>query len=535
MRSSLLGVLGFAVALGACSGGGGGSIGTPTGGAGDGTTTPGGETPTDGTTTVDDGKTVPKSVTEKLAADVSISSVDVYQAVKVTIAKDGSSVTPKLPLVAARDALIRVAVKPGEGFESRTLKGILRVVDQDGKALKAITDEKTIKAASTDASLASTFNFRVPGDALPLGAKLAVAITDDQAKPVAEGTESTARFPQDGTEGEIGLQSAGPSVKIVIVPIKYAADGSGRMPDTSQSQLDLNRDAMWSQYPVPAVDISVRAPWTWSKAVKGNGTGWSELLQALVDLREQDGVDDDVYYWGAFSAASSQQQFCGSGCVMGLSTLVSDPRNAYFRASIGVGFSGPQSAETLVHEIGHAHGRNHAPCSDFGQIDGVDPKFPYSTGSIGVWGYDMVSDKLKNPSNTADFMGYCDGTWVSDYTYKALFDRIATVNKGKPPTTVSNGSGAGGAGSFQASSAYQFVTMGLEGPMSFGKEVSIRKAPVGEPREVQLLDEKGAVVSVVRGDYFAYDHLDGGSLLFPTPKVGYKSIKVAGFARTLAR
>ncbi|MFO0674629.1 MAG: hypothetical protein U0235_34290 [Polyangiaceae bacterium] len=529
MRTSFLGVIGLLL-VAACSGGGGTYISGPgagsSGGAGSSDKDPNSTLPGD------EGSSVPKSVTAKLAGDLAITEVALFQGLKATIAKSGNAATPSIPLVAARDALVRVYVKPASGYKARSLKAVLSLLDGDGKPLKAISDTKKLSSASTDGNAESTFNFTVPGQYLPLGVQYSVAVTDENADPVADGTDSSARFPTDGTSADLGVKSAGPSLKIVIVPVKYTADGSGRLPDTSAAQLQIDRDVAFARYPVPNVEVTVRQPFTWGSTVKGSGQGWSELLQALADLRERDGVDDDVYYWGAFNAAPSEAQFCGGGCVAGLSTVVSDPRDAYFRASIGVGFHGESAAETMAHEVGHAHGRNHAPCSDFGSIDGVDPAFPSSghpDATLGTWAYDLVNQSFIAPTDAHDMMSYCSPTFVSDYTYKGLFDRLSTVNKGKAlPAAPAAGS------SSSNREAFQFVTIGADGPESFGKIVTPRRAPIGEPREVQLLDAKGAVKATVRGSYFAFDHLPGGFVMIPqtTP---YAAIRVSGYSRVLTK
>ena len=45
-----------------------------------------------------------------------------------------------------------------------------------------------------------------------------------------------------------------------------------------------------------------------------------------------------------------------------------------------------------------------------------------------MWGYDLTGGKLLSPDKYYDIMGYCDPTWVSDYTYRKLFQRIQQVN-----------------------------------------------------------------------------------------------------------
>ena len=41
-------------------------------------------------------------------------------------------------------------------------------------------------------------------------------------------------------------------------------------------------------------------------------------------------------------------------------------------------------------QLGHSHGRSHAPCD----VSSWDPSYPYSGGSIGVYGLDMRTDPM---------------------------------------------------------------------------------------------------------------------------------------------
>ena len=135
------------------------------------------------------------------------------------------------------------------------------------------------------------------------------------------------------------------------------------------------------------VDITVGKPLKWTTAVQATGKGWGQLLDALINLRISDGVPPNVYYYGMCAPSISFEQFCGNGCVLGLSPASTDPNDEYQRGSIGVGYldSYAESDVTFVHEVGHAHGRQHAPCGGAAQ---PDPKYPYSDGSIGDWGFD---------------------------------------------------------------------------------------------------------------------------------------------------
>lgn len=65
-----------------------------------------------------------------------------------------------------------------------------------------------------------------------------------------------------------------------------------------------------------------------------------------------------------------------------------------------VSFSIP-SASVIAHELGHNMHLFHAPCGGAG---GPDSSYPYSDGSVGVWGYDFRrGGRLVSPS-TPDLM-----------------------------------------------------------------------------------------------------------------------------------
>jgi hypothetical protein len=72
----------------------------------------------------------------------------------------------------------------------------------------------------------------------------------------------------------------------------------------------------------------------------------------------------------------------------------------------------------MAHEMGHNFGRLHSPC---GNPSGVDPFYPYSGASIGVYGYDVFAGVPKVPA-MRDLMSYCDPPWISDYTYKGIMN-----------------------------------------------------------------------------------------------------------------
>ncbi len=451
------------------------------------------------------GTTPDTSTVNTFVAGVTINEIAVYQAVKVDIVKSGAPVSAaNAPLVAGRPGVVRVFATPGSGYDGRSVTAELRLYAGGSTApIKVIKDTKVVKAG-TDADTASTFNFDLAAADVPAGVKFAVALTDP--KGAADATTG-AVYPKGGTPAALGVANSG-VLKITLVPVQYMADGSGRVPDTSQQQVDAYKQVMMTHYPVTDVKITVRAPWQSSTRVSPNGSGWSSLLSAVTNLRQQDGAPDDEYYFAAFSPASSFDSFCQGGCVAGLSTVVTSPQDGSYRASIGLGYTGVDAATTMAHEVGHAHGRSHAPC---GGTSGVDPQFPYAGGGIGVNGYDILAKAFISSGSGKDIMGYCTPEWVSDYTYSAFFDRVAYVNGAKSII-------GGRPGTFR------LITEQPDGTLTGGEQISLGDQPEVES-QASFTDERGTVVHSAGAHFIPFDHVDGGFWVVPEGPTKNVSIK----------
>jgi hypothetical protein len=483
-----------------------------------------------------------------LVVGLSVTDIAVFQAVKVPVVTAGKAVAPgsrNAPVVSNRPALVRAYVTPSSGYKGTSVTAELRLVDGTTR-LPVVKDTKSISAASTDADIESTFNFEVPADSLPPGVTYQVLLTaKDGAVPT--GTNN-ARFPRDGGVQSLETMKSG-KLKIVVVPVKYAADGSNRTPDVSATQLALYKQTFMARYPASEVEVTARAPWVYSSAISANGSGFSQVLQAVTNLRKTDGVAADVYYYGALAPSSSFNSFCGGGCVTGLSTVVDSPTTSFLRASVGVGYSGDDSANTAAHEVGHAHGREHAPC---GGAQSVDPQFPYSGGVIGAWGYDIFAKTFLSPSKGHDMMSYCPNEWVSDYTYSALFDRIAALNgnpaSGATGTTSSPGSMPAAKGAPQT---FRMANVAADGTVSWTDEIELDQEPTdGKSMLATFVTSSGQTLGTHTAHFYPYDHLPGGVLVVPSaPQASsqngfaakarlastWSTVRIAGLANTLAR
>lgn len=480
-----------------------------------------------------------------LAAGLAITEVAFFQAVKVAVVKDAKAVGAtkrNAPVVANRPAAVRVYVSPGSEFKGGSVTAELRLVDGTTR-LPVVKDTKTITKDSTDADPASTFNFEVPAESLPPGVTYQVLLTakDGEVPSGANG----ARFPADGGVQALDVQASG-KLKIVIVPVKYDADGSGRTPDVSTAQLARYRQTFMARYAASDVEITARAPFSYASPISANGSGFSQVLNAITNLRRADKAPADVYYYGAFAPTQSFNSFCGGGCVTGLSTVVESPKTSVLRASVGVGYPGQDSINTAAHEVGHAHGREHAPC---GGAQGVDPDFPYAGGAIGTWGYDIFTKAFISPTKGRDMMGYCPNEWVSDYTFTALFDRIAAIN-GNPVSTATGEttSSASAQQQLAAPQTFRMATVEADGSVAWGGEVELEEEPVdGKSRLVTFVSANGATLGTNQARFYPYDHLPGGVLIVPpAPRESmlkakarivptWSAVRIAGAANVLPR
>jgi len=514
------------------------------------TPVPGGPTvgtPTDPDPSQVGNPTDPDSPSPPLVDGLAITEVAFLQGVKVSVAADGKAIVASkrnAPVVVGRPGLVRVYVKPGTGYAAGEVTAELRLVDGTTR-LPILRDTKTITKASLDEDTKTTFNFEVPATSLPAGVTYQVFLTAKNGT-VATGSND-ARFPKDGGVQDLEAETSG-KLKIVVVPVQYEADGSGRTPDVSAAQLERYQKTFMARYAASEVEVTARAPYVWESTISANGGGFSQVLDAITSLRRSDGVAADVYYYGALAPTQSFDTFCGRGCVTGLSSVVQSPKTSFLRASVGVGFAGQDSVNTAAHEVGHAHGRNHAPC---GGASGVDASFPYSNGSIGVWGYNIFDKTLISPTRGRDMMGYCPNEWVSDYTFTALFDRIAALN-GNPVSTAvgeSTQSATSSAASNHAPAAagaartqtFQMATVAPDGSTTWTQEIELDEEPTGgDPRLVTYESTSGSALGTRTAQFYPYDHLPGGVLVMPKGAADAKlatwaSVRVAGLSHRLTR
>jgi len=511
-------ILPLLVALANCSGNGG------QWGSDDSTPTDDGGATDDGTTPGDDAAPPPPPSNAPLATGLSVTGVAVDQAVEVNVVKNGAPVTKNAPIVAGRRGVVRVFVNPSSAF-SHSLTGVLTL--HTAGSDHVYTASLTPKSASSDSSFSSTFNFSV--DAAGFGTDTTFLVQIKDPKGSGSG-DSSAQFPTSGTPTSLGVQASG-SLKIKVIPIHFSQGGG--TPATGAIDINAYQSIVMSLYPVTDVTITVGSTYTYTGSIpdsQDNNSGWDYLLSKIQQQRAADPTPD-VYYYGAFAPTSSFASYCGNGCIAGLSGIPSSPSNYSQKASIGLVYGGDSfdqtaTGQTMAHEVGHGHGREHSPtnysvqgCS---QPSGIDPSYPYANGAIGVWGYNLSNAGPVDPSQYFDIMGYCAYDWISDYTYRALFSWIAADN---------------GADMIVSSTpvSYRMISVKADGSLENVSDPFPVYGPVTGDARTVTFDDSG-VTRTVTGYFTPFDHVGGGTIMVKdVPRFTAAKVRVDGQIVKLAK
>jgi hypothetical protein len=356
--------------------------------------------------------------------DLSIQGLEITQAVQTP--------SNSVPLIAGRPTIVRVYAKYAgtivPGNVSVSLAG-----SRNGVALAPVKlGPQAISATPSRANYSSSFNLPLPTSWL--SGTVAITATIDSGAAVEESDETN-----NNATATLKFNSV-PALDIVIVPINYTHTGPINPGVYPPPAADTISDFIKRTYPLSTVHVTFRSPMNFTGDLSyidsggqapywGNntGTGLLNRVTALkgLDLDLEGGINSPKVYYGLVSTGSTPSNTwvplsSSKGFVLGIG-WVGTRASAGLDIPASFGLSADITSDTAAHEIGHNLGRQHAPCKT---TSGLDPEFPNSTASIEQFGLDVSKGKVLNPSTTKDVMSYCEPQWVSDYTYKGLYNAL---------------------------------------------------------------------------------------------------------------
>jgi hypothetical protein len=202
----------------------------------------------------------------------------------------------------------------------------------------------------------------------------------------------------------VGINYTGPDVTDDATPATLAAPTEADF---------INTLALTEQlFPTPQVSISSFVTMDYDGEVESDINDGCDKMDDLLDaVRDLRGDSEDIVI-GLFNTGLNTGSVggCGGG---------------------GGAVGRVNNGGTAAHELGHALGRQHAPCDNVTRCatpantdDGYPRYSGYDSDSIGEFGFNTNDGMVKDPGNAHDLMGYSGNRWISPYTYKALLSRI---------------------------------------------------------------------------------------------------------------
>lgn len=333
---------------------------------------------------------LPPAVFSLTAGEQNNIAIHGYYITQATQRYDGT-----VPLVQGRDGYLRVF---GIAEQPNVYEPTVEVRFYHGGTLvrtDTIT-KSTISVGTTvsEASLGDSWNLFVPGSLIQPG--LGIALYIDPDNRYFENNESDNRVPA-GTGSVLFDVRLASTFRARMVPVYVS--GTGTTGDVDDGNVDEYMAASMKMFPIAGYDVDVRSTYTSTAPNLSTHESWVAILEDIADLRTVDG--SARYYYGMLGYTNTAI-YCGLG---------------YIGYPAGIGLDLHCGGETAAHEWGHNFERYHTPCGDPAN---PDPYYPYDNASIGVYGLDAATAQLKSPGTHADFMSYCDPTWISDYTYEAI-------------------------------------------------------------------------------------------------------------------
>jgi len=311
-----------------------------------------------------------------------------------------------VPLVAGERALLRVfptatqatsvgipAVRARFYVNGRET----HVVDMPGKSTP-------VPIAVDESSLSKSANAEIPAEVIRPGLEMVIEV--DPERTLEEALGVAKRIPETGRLA-VDVRAM-PRLDLTLIPFVWIQTQDSAIVDLVEAMAaDPENHEMLGDtrtlMPVGSLDVTAHEPVLTSSNNGGRVFGETKAIQAMEG---------------------------GTGHYMG---MMANPVAAPAGIALLSGrssFSIPEPS-TIAHELGHNMSLRHAPCGGPG---GLDPSYPYTDGSIGVWGYDFRDGgSLVQPSRP-DVMSYCfPGQWTSDYGFTnalryRLFDEGAPMS-----------------------------------------------------------------------------------------------------------
>lgn len=320
-----------------------------------------------------------------------------------------------VPLISGREALLR-AFLVGDQVNAFFEPEVVATLTRNGEEVHRVvmrTEDDRLGTVADEGTLGTSYNAVIPAEHIVSGTELVVVA--DAAEEVPRAAGSQTRFPDVGAMPLNVIDV--PPLELTVVPVLYAENPDSSVFAWTDSIADDSPQVGLFKYSFPFGEFTAttRDSYVTSLDLTEEDNTWPMVLELELVYHAEDATG----YW--YAVADSDE-----GYVRGIARL-----NGW------VSFGKPWDTE-LAHEVGHTLDLEHAPC---GGALFTDPDFPYSNGSIGMWGYDFRDGSVVSPNSRRDIMGYCyEKGWLSDYYYEKVI-RVREEKEGSGARALLAGAG----------------------------------------------------------------------------------------------
>jgi hypothetical protein len=211
-----------------------------------------------------------------------------------------------------------------------------------------------------------------------------------------------------------------PPVNVYIFNVRYKKDGAWHQ----ASFHDIIMMVSWLRraYPVASVNWFLRTL-NWEGSQTPAQKGCTSVNISLALKRWIEGYPPRWRYYGMVADSGGFMM----GCAVGIPSYIAsgptgDPANTKWSWDT----DGTYGDWYGAHELGHTYAQRHA---NFCEAKG-GYGYPYPNGWIGgtsgyeYCGWDIALRQVYEGRDWLDIMTYCNNLWISDYTYKAIRNRL---------------------------------------------------------------------------------------------------------------
>lgn len=347
-----------------------------------------------------------------LAPGISITQIDLNQGVTVPVTQAGAWLGPSernTRLLAGRRTLVRVSFTLEEGWVEREIEAALEL--SGGGASETLSQIHFVDQDTVLTDPDHYFWFMLEPELGQTEADLQFELELRELGDEALGSEpGVALSPADGPQ-LFGFEELEVLPKITIVP--YLDPIVTQPPALDYEELE-RRLLGW--LPATDIELSVHAPVVLDEPITTLGTVYNHVLS----LHDVDNPPGGTVY---LAVVQSLQPVDGNTVFAGYpesnDTL---PSKYSVHGAVAVWSADLETfLPRAVWSLFKTYGIMNVHCDVATAYP--NPDYPYDSGKIGDWGFDVEALELYHPATSYDVNSNCEPEWYSDYTH----DRVLTL------------------------------------------------------------------------------------------------------------